>query len=716
MPDTSNHNSLAIALNIISRGYAPVPIPIGAKKPIIRDWQRLQITAAMAPQYFNGTEHNVGAIMGASSGNLVDSDLDCVEAIALARYFLPNTGAVYGRPSKRRSHHLYQCSDLATAAPAKASFKFTDENNAVICELRFGGGGKGAQSVMPGSVHTSGEHYEWDSDSASAQVTFAALKAAVTKIAVATLLVRHWPASNRHDAALRVGGLLARCGWEADAIGDFLFAVQSCANVADPTHIEGGCNAAMDAHAAYRRGENVYGLPAVAEFFGEAVAKKVAKFLGYRADPRAVFEDSQVLDAVATINENHALVLAGDKAAIMKFETKTKFRLLKVSAFKQWFANEAVMAGARAVELGETWLAHPERRQYEGIEFEPRGGRGGYYNLWQGFSCTPRARDCSKFLAHLQDNVCGGNDTIYHWTMGWWAHIYQQPEEKLDTALVLRGKMGVGKTKVGEVFGSLLGEHYALVADQRYVTGRFNAHMASLLLLHADEAFWAGDKRSEGKLKDLVSGKYHFIEFKGVDPIRVRNLIRLFVTGNQEWTVPAGFEERRFAVFDVSDAHMQDHAYFAAIDEEMNNGGREALLHQLLNIDLKKVNLRAIPKTTALFEQQVASMDEKQTWWLDTLRRGELPSVTKDGDYWVCSSSSIYNTYLHRSEQAGARRRSVETALGMFLSKMVGPNLRRTHGKVHFPPLKECRQRFAQLMHFEIDWYDPTAEWKNEAM
>ena len=125
------------------------------------------------------------------------------------------------------------------------------------------------------------------------------------------------------------------------------------------------------------------------------------------------------------------------------------------------------------------------------------------------------------------------------------------------------------------------------------------------MLLHADEAFWAGDKRSEGKLKDLVTGHRHRLEFKSVDPISVRNLIRLFVTGNQEWLVPAGFGERRFAVFDVGEGKIKNNDYFAAIDAEMNSGGREALLHHLLNFDLSLVNLRVIPNTAALIEQIV---------------------------------------------------------------------------------------------------------------
>ena len=208
----------------------------------------------------------------------------------------------------------------------------------------------------------------------------------------------------------------------------------------------------------------------------------------------------------------------------------------------------------------------------------------------------------------------------------------------------------------------------------------------------------------------MVTGESHFLEFKGVDPIRVKNYIRLFVTGNQNWLVPAGFDERRFAIFDVGNKHIQDHTYFAAIDAEMNNGGREALLYHLLNFDLSKVSLRKIPKNAALFDQQVASFDEKQAWWLDTLRRGKLPDCGTIGNLWVCTSKNLYGDYIRRTQQMGARRRSVETTLGMFLNKMV-PGLRNDRGALHFPSLKGCRVHFANLMHHEIEWDDLNADW-----
>jgi hypothetical protein len=217
---------------------------------------------------------------------------------------------------------------------------------------------------------------------------------------------------------------------------------------------------------------------------------------------------------VAAINANHALILVGNKALVVKFEDDTKLR-----PFKAWFANQWVWTGTDAMPLGHYWLTHAKRRQYSGLEFAPPGTApcAGYYNLWQGFAVEPRKGDCSRFLAHLRDNVARGDKDTFLWIVGWWAQTFQYPSVKTGTALALRGEQGTGKTKVGEVFGSLLREHYRLVASPRYVTGQFNSHMASLLVLHADEAFWAGSKEAEGTLKDLVTGKNHQLEYKGVD-------------------------------------------------------------------------------------------------------------------------------------------------------------------------------------------------------
>ena len=436
-----------------------------------------------------------------------------------------------------------------------------------------------------------------------------------------------------------------------------------------------------------------------------------------------------VEQVVARINERHAFVLAGNKAAIMKFDPDGKaFRLISIEALMAWYANKVVATGeGDAVSAAKLWFTSRNRREFEGIEFAPAGGKAGYYNFWQGFAVESRPGDCSKFLAHVRDNITQGDPHLYSWVIGFFAQIVQQPDVKLGTALAIRGEPGVGKTKVGEVFGSLLKPHYALVADPRYVTGQFNSHMASLLLLHADEAFWAGDKRSEGKLKDLVTGTEHFLEFKGVDPIPVHNYMRLFVTGNADWLVPAAFRERRWAIIDASTAHIQDHAYFAAIDDEMNNGGREALLHHLKTFDLKTVNLRAIPETKALLEQKFQSATPEEKFWLDTLKYGRLPGAL-EGEPSACRKEKLYEAYLQHARGTGVSHRSIQVKVGMFLTDHV-PGLIADQKVTHtfytprnekvtkqapaykFPTLADCRKAFEAKIKQTIDWGADVTGW-----
>jgi hypothetical protein len=435
-------------------------------------------------------------------------------------------------------------------------------------------------------------------------------------------------------------------------------------------------------------------------------------------------------------NQNHAHVLAGGKSAVLQeFKTPegyTDFKLLSSASFHEWNIEHKITISKKGelevIPVTRFWMQHPGRRKYQDIGFFPGRDVPGFYNLWRGFAVAPRKGDCSKFLAHLYENVCQDDDDLYAWVVAWLADIFQRPAVKCGTSLALRGKQGVGKTKIGEVLETLLGVHYKLVADPRYVTGRFNSHMISLLMLHADEGFWAGDKKAEGKLKDLVTGNRHPIEFKGKEAFWINNYARLFVTGNQDWQVPAGFEERRFAVLDVGDAHQQDHAYFAAIDAEMNAGGREALLHHLLfEVDCSKINLRQIPHTMALVEQKLETASPEHGWWLDILRRGTLPGYRDETPQNEVSSEVLYVDYIEHAKKQGVPRRAIETQLGIFLQKVVGSGLHRskkTHvvenytggvtsekrGLVYvFPPLSECRQVFAALLNEEITW-----EWEGD--
>ena len=291
------------------------------------------------------------------------------------------------------------------------------------------------------------------------------------------------------------------------------------------------------------------------------------------------------------------------------------------------------------------------------------------YNTWQGWAVEPKAGDCSKILRHVLDNVCRGDVQIFQWVIAWWAQLLQDPMNKPGTALVIVGPQGTGKTTLGEYMKRILGPHYVKVSDPRLIVGNFNSHHQSCLLLHSEEAFFAGDHRAAGKIKDYITSDTHFVEFKGIDPIPMANFGRLFATSNSDWAVPAGFEERRMCVIEMGEGAMKNYAYFEAIDKEMKNGGDAALLHHLLNFHLTGINLREVPRTAALFAQQVSTMSPEESWWLDMLKRGELPgSVGKPG---VTPKDELRRSYQEHAKRRGIARTMNETALGMFLHRVI---------------------------------------------
>jgi hypothetical protein len=175
--------------------------------------------------------------------------------------------------------------------------------------------------------------------------------------------------------------------------------------------------------------------------------------------------------------------------------------------------------------------------------------------------------------------------------------------------------------------------------------------------------------------------------------------------------VPAGMDERRFAVLDVGEAHMQDHKYFAAIDDEMDNGGREALLYYLQHFDLSKVDLRVIPKTRALLEQKIATSNPEAKWWFDVLARGELPGGTDVPNQ--CPVNLLCDHYIQHASKRGIPRKSSETQLGIFLHKHV-PELIKTRAGYIFPPLVECRKAFAKRLGHGISWAEAGQGWSIE--
>jgi hypothetical protein len=196
-----------------AKGLASIPLPPRSKDPGYPDWQHLRLTPDTLDRHFPvGEARNIGILNGAPSGNVVDVDLDCAEALRAAPLLLPPTGWVFGRKTAPRSHWIYR----ADCAPQRASQEYRDLDGTMLLELR----GTGGLTVYPPSTHQeTGERIAWQRFTELADVALHELVVAVHAVAAVALLGRHWPAKgSRQDAFLALAGGLLRAGWEPERV------------------------------------------------------------------------------------------------------------------------------------------------------------------------------------------------------------------------------------------------------------------------------------------------------------------------------------------------------------------------------------------------------------------------------------------------------------------------------------------------------------------
>jgi hypothetical protein len=273
---------LDIALSYIARGWNVTPVEYRGKRPLGNGWQLRIIDASNAPHYFNGEQLNIGAVLGPSSHKLTDVDEDADEAICIGPYILPRTQARFGRASKRDSHRLYYSNLSDIDRPAAIAFDDPrkPKQQGRLIELRIGGS-SGAQSVLPGSIHKSGEAVTWEEDGTPSTVDGDDLLQRVRTVAAYGLLARYWPAegSGHHDTARVVGGFLARIGLDPKTVRSH---VEAIARATKSPRWRELCRTAEDAAKALAAGKHAFGLGGLREAFGADIAEKVCEWLNYQ--------------------------------------------------------------------------------------------------------------------------------------------------------------------------------------------------------------------------------------------------------------------------------------------------------------------------------------------------------------------------------------------------------------------------------------------------
>jgi Family of unknown function (DUF5906) len=454
--------------------------------------------------------------------------------------------------------------------------------------------------------------------------------------------------------------------------------------------------------------------------------------IGVTEDPTLLPTGNKRLD---DMNARYFVVQEGGKAFVGKFETvrdRQTLVLMRFADFKNLHMHKLVPVGDAFMPLGSWWLHHSKRRQYAGLTFHPGDNArviDGKLNLWRGWAFQPSQGDWSTLREHIWIVVASRRKDVFDYVMNWLAWCVQHPDERAEVVLVMQGKRGTGKGTVANAMCKLFGQHALQISSAEHLVGRFNGHLRDTVLLFADEAYWPGNKGAEGTIKRLVTEPTIFIEAKGRDGVEVPNLLHVMMASNEDWVVPAGERERRYFVLKVSDDKLQDHEWFKAINEQLENGGYQAMLHDLLHHRLGEFHPRQLPKCNDLTAQQALSLGPLDSWWVELLEIGTLSgcdpkaphrAVSNKYEEKIVAYTDRLVTRLGLYDQARniePRLRNVsDHKLGDFLTEQGGDNSRKVMRRRGwtFPELSECREKWeARFPGWK--WRNPNLrEWQVE--
>ena len=377
-----------------------------------------------------------------------------------------------------------------------------------------------------------------------------------------------------------------------------------------------------------------------------------AKPAGTNSDEELTAENKRTF---AEMNARHASVSVKGKFRVMtwlpdaqypfqsfaEFSSKADFQYINQHPKIKFEVTEGTKTKTVRMGRGEWFLSRARHTHFDGIDFSPgapaiitrkdrRGKKTYYANMFSGVSVEPREGDCSLYLNHVRDNICGGQEVLNTYTLDWQASGVQYPADPGRAAISLRGDPGVGKGIFATEYGALFGRHFFHITNAEQIVGRFNALAAQSIVQFADEAMFAGDRHAAQVLKTLVSEKTKVLELKGIDSIQIPNFCRYIFSTNNKHPLRIEEKDRRYCSIYVERTHAKDKPYFVALLDQMKTGGRAALLDLLLKRDISKFNPEDIPSTSELDTQKLLSAPIGDRVIISFAQDGYLPGALVD--------------------------------------------------------------------------------------
>jgi hypothetical protein len=261
-------------------------------------------------------------------------------------------------------------------------------------------------------------------------------------------------------------------------------------------------------------------------------------------------------------------------------------------------------------------------------KFKPgtKGDTDKFWNSFKGFLHQGNLGNGTlPIYEHIYRVIANYDINNFRWIMKWIANIFQDPENKPMTAIIVSGLEGTGKSIIfNQLMSKLLGEYHACLNFDPFES-QFNNVLEDKLFIVFDEGSWDFRSKTIGKFKNFITEPTQSYELKGYDRYTKDCYTRVAFTTNHENAFVVSETDRRFAVFTASNEFRQDHVYFGRLKECINN---DAIIHNfmadLMAWDDSETDITTVPETKERKELQEASKNPQDLFIDDMSQSAEF--------------------------------------------------------------------------------------------
>lgn len=306
-------------------------------------------------------------------------------------------------------------------------------------------------------------------------------------------------------------------------------------------------------------------------------------------------------------------------------------------------------------------------------------------NTWRGWPMRAAKGNCDQFLELIQ-YLCGndaGSKESFDFLVKWMAYPLQNPGAKMQSAIIMHGVQGTGKSMVFKTLARIYGYkgnpylNYSIVLDQKALQSNFNPDWDSKLFVLAEEVVNNSDKwQLKNELKELVTGDTIRIEGKFANAVHQKNQMNMAFLSNEGQPIPLDIGDRRHLVIYTPPPLSND--VYQEVRDELKNGGVEAFYDFLLNVDLTGFNESSKPPMTDAKQRLIdLSSGSELRFAIEWLERDlGLPVCP-------CLSPDLYSAYRAYCQRNGESR---PRTAAQFFSQLTHHGFQKKKSRIYDSP------------------------------